>query len=137
MLCIYISPLPAQLCTARADLSDDSLPTKPQIKKVNVTHSEGLALKKYFCDEPSCDKEFHSTTGLADHKRGAHGANKLKCLDSNCNASFASRTACRGHMWVKHDIGKGPKCDQCGKKEPNISYLFCLHSIGIIMWRKK
>ena len=118
MLCIYISSLPSQLCTARADLSNDPLQMKPEIKKVKVTPGEGLAPKKYFCE-----KEFCTISNLADHKRGAQGADKLNCRDSNCTATFASSSALRRHMWVKHDIGKGPKCDLCGKKEPSISYL--------------
>ena len=96
---------------------------KPQIKKVKVTPGDGLASKKYFCDEPSCESEFYTKQSLADHKQGAHGANKFKCRDPTCTASFASRTAFGSHMWMKHDIGKGPKCDLCGKKEPSISYL--------------
>jgi len=77
----------------------------------------------YICDEPSCDREYFTQSHLANHKRSAHGADKLKCRETNCSASFASSSGFRGHMWVKHDIGKGPKCDQCGRKEPNINYL--------------
>ena len=112
-------------------MCDDPLQMKPQ--PINMSPGVGsndLALEKvpvirkfYRCDDPSCEREFYTKTDLANHKRGAHGADKLKCHDSNCSASFGNTSAFYGHMWVKHDIGKGPKCDQCGKKEPNVSYL--------------
>jgi len=77
----------------------------------------------HICDEPSCGREYYSKADLADHKRGAHGADKLKCPDSNCPASYTTSSALSGHMWVKHDIGKGPKCDQCGRKESSVQNL--------------
>ena len=38
-------------------MSNDPLQMKPEIKKVKLTPGEGLAPKKYFCDEPSCEKK--------------------------------------------------------------------------------
>ena len=119
--------------TARADLGDNPPQLKPQPQNTSSGVScDNLTLEKvpvkkkrryYHCDEPSCEREFYTKSDLANHKRCAHGADRLNCLDSNCPASFASRSSFLGHMWVKHDIGKGPKCDHCGKKEPNVSYL--------------
>ena len=115
-------------------MGDGSLQMKPHPKKVKVNPGvdfDGLTLGdvpvrkkfKYYCDEPSCEREFYTKSNLANHKRGAHGAERLKCYDSNCTASFVTQSAFYGHMWVKHDIGKGPKCDQCGKKATSVQRL--------------
>merc|ERR1719397_1965326 len=88
-----------------------------------LTSDKGPVKNKYHCDEPSCEREFCSKSGLDNHRRSVHGADKLKCHDSNCPASFANSSSYYRHMWVKHDIGKGSKCDQCGKKEPSVAYL--------------
>ena len=103
----------------------DPLQTKPPPK--NISHGvgyDGTTLqKKYNCDEPSCDRGYFTRRDLANHKRGAHGADRLKCHDSNCSASFLNHSAFYGHMWLQHDIGKGPKCDQCGKKAASVQNL--------------
>ena len=76
---------------------------------------------KFFCDEPGCGRGFSNKNLLFNHKRRFH--NKLKCQDSECSALLPSSSSCLKHMWVKHGIGKGPKCDQCGKREPSVEYL--------------
>ena len=120
------------MCTAKPNLGDDQLQNKLVTKEVKVnagrgsdilTQEEGPLKSKLYCDEPRCGRQFNDEIHLANHKRRVHVADKLKCTDASCPASFADRARLRGHMWVKHDIGKGPKCDKCGKKEPNISYL--------------
>ena len=82
--------------------------------------------KKYVmkvCDEPSCAQEYCNKINLADHKRRVHGAEKLKCRDSDCSALFINSAAVTGHMWAKHGIGKGATCEECGKREPKVAYL--------------
>jgi len=127
---LYLQHL--ELCTARADLGDDSLQMKPQPESISPgVGYDSLILKKghvrkkfkYYCDEPSCEREYSNKTHLANHKRGVHGADKLKCRDLNCTSSFVSSKAFYGHMWVKHDIGKGLQCDQCGKKVTSVEKL--------------
>ena len=120
------------MCSAREDLDDDLQQPKPQTKRVKVNpgmSNEGLSLKKsqlkrkYFCDEPSCEQDFYTNITLANHKRRHHGAEKLQCRDSDCPALFINSNTLSEHMWVKHGIGKGPKCEECGKREPKVSYL--------------
>ena len=116
----------------RADLSDDLLQPNPQTKGVKVKSAmsdTSLSMgkrplkRKYGCDEPICGKEYAYKVDLDNHKRKVHGADKLKCHDSNCPALFVSSKSVSAHMWVKHGIGKGPKCEECGKKEPKVAYL--------------
>ena len=119
-----------QVCSARVDLGDDLLQPQSRTKRVKVDpgmSNDSLSLKKsqrkYCCDEPSCEQKFYTKTNLANHKRKHHGAEKLKCRDSDCTASFGSHAAFSEHMWVKHSIGKGPECEECEKKMPNVQYL--------------
>ena len=102
-----------QVCSARADLGDELL--QPQLKTRRVKVVPGMSndslslkesqLKRKYCDEPGCDREYYNNTDLANHKRRAHGAEKLKCRDSDCPAQFGNSTSLSRHMWVKHGIG--------------------------------
>ena len=78
---------------------------------------------KFFCDKPGCGRGFPKKSILFSHKRRVHVTDNLKCQDSAFSALFQRSQTCRSHMWVKHGIGKGPKCDQCGKREPSVEYL--------------
>ena len=49
----------------------------------------GPLKRKYECDEPG--RECTNLTGIDNHKRRDHGAEKLKCQDSNCAALFVRR----------------------------------------------
>ena len=73
-------------------------------------------LKRYCCKEPACGKRFGHSLQLASHNRSVHGAAKLKCPDQSCNAECVSKQILDRHMWAKHGIGKGPTCDECGKR---------------------
>ena len=97
---------------------------KRKVHGANEQEKEPGPLKrKYECDEPGCGRECTNLTDFDNHKRRDHGAEKLKCQDSNCAALFVRRIALSHHMWVKHGIGKGPKCEECGKREPTVDYL--------------
>ena len=88
-----------------------------------VTNCLPLKGMKFSCAEPGCREEFSNKISLANHQRRAHGAKKLKCEEIDCSASFFARRAFRQHMWVKHGIGKGPQCDECGMKVIDVEYL--------------
>jgi len=120
-----------EVCSARADLGDELLQPQLQTRRVKVVpgmSNDSLSLKesqlkRKYCDEPGCDREYYNNTDLANHKRRAHGAEKLKCRDLDCPAQFGNSASLSRHMWVKHGIGKGPKCEECGKKESTVQYL--------------
>ena len=116
----------SQVCPVRADFERDSQQAACQVKRMKlnpITNSLPVKKVKFPCAEPGCEKEYTNKTCLADHHRRAHGAEKLKCEEIDCSASFFARRAIRQHMWVKHGIGKGPQCDECGKKVIDVEYL--------------
>ena len=115
-----------QVCPVRADFERDRQRAASQVKRMKlnpITNSLPVEKVKFPCAEPGCEKEYTNKTHLADHQRTAHGAEKLKCEEIDCSASFFARRAFRQHMWVKHGIGKGPQCDECGKRKPTVDYL--------------
>ena len=117
-----------QVCPVRADFERDRQHQQAasQVKRMKLnptTNSLPVEKVKFPCAEPGCEKEYTNKTHLADHHRRAHGAEKLKCEEIDCSASFFARRAIRQHMWVKHGIGKGPQCDECGMKVIDVEYL--------------
>ena len=81
-------------------------------------------LKSFSCKEPGCGKSYDRRADLNAHKRNEHGAAKLKCVDSTCTSvEFTFDKALDRHMWVKHGVGKGTKCDECGKRLSGPFYL--------------
>ena len=73
-------------------------------------------LKSFICEEPGCGKSYNARDHLNNHKRSEHGAAKLKCKDSSCTVELVSTEGLRRHMWARHGVGKGPKCDECEKR---------------------
>ena len=67
--------------------------------------------------------KYRRKDSLADHQRIVHGAAKLKCQLPDCPALFSRRQFYLGHMWTKHGIGSGAKCDECGKREMTLGLL--------------
>jgi len=117
-----------EVCPVRADFERDRQHQQAasQVKRMKLnptTNSLPVEKVKFPCAEPGCEKEYTNKTHLADHHRRAHGAEKLKCEEIDCSASFFARRAIRQHMWVKHGIGKGPQCDECGMKVIDVEYL--------------
>ena len=80
-------------------------------------------LKSFSCEEPGCGKSYGNRDNLKGHTRSEHGSAKLKCGDSSCTAEFSFQRDLNRHVWVKHGVGKGLKCDKCGKRQ---SSSFCL-----------
>jgi len=115
-----------EVCPVRADFEGDRQQAESQVKRMKmnpITNSLPVKKVKFHCAEPGCQKEHSSKQRLADHHRGAHGAKKLKCEEIDCSSSFFTSRALRQHMWVKHGIGKGPQCDECGKKVIDVENL--------------
>ena len=93
-------------------------PVKSNEERSNTVEEEhqNKKLKRQCCKEPGCGKSFGNSFQLANHNISVHGSAKLKCLDQRCTAEFVTKQGLERHMWEKHGIGKGPKCDECGKR---------------------
>ena len=115
-----------QVCPVRADFEHDRQQAASQVKRMKlnpITNSLPVEKVRFPCGEPGCQKEYANKTLLDDHQRRVHGAKRLVCEEIDCSASFFARRAIRQHMWVKHGIGKGPQCDECGKKVIDVENL--------------
>jgi len=81
------------------------------------------------CEE--CGKRELNLGLLRKHLRTVHGASHLtpslvpkhQCSETGCQAVFTQKRYRRRHMWTEHGIGAGAKCDECGKREPDIWHL--------------
>ena len=60
--------------------------------------------------------DFLKTNAAVEMNSDHRGSSKLKCSDSSCTAEFGGNQALKTHMWVKHGVGKGSKCDECEKR---------------------
>ena len=132
---ILWSPNLSQVCSAKANM-EVHLTDPADIFQANeenevntgageVMHFEGSPLKKnvFICENTDCGKVYRRKDSLADHQRIVHGAAKLKCQLLDCPALFSRRQFYLGHMWTKHGIGSGAKCDECGKREMTLGLL--------------
>ena len=45
-----------------------------------------------------------------------HGSSKFNCMVPECNSKYSNNQRLREHMWVKHALGKGVQCDECGRR---------------------
>ena len=66
------------------------------------TRTVHLKQKPIICQERGCDKKFRDKSKLKDHLRSAHGAPKLPCKHSNCNATFVHSGELSKHMKKIH-----------------------------------
>ena len=118
-----------QTCNARQVLEADHLQKALKTEEEEIENESNAGnnfseekghlnkrLKSFICEEPGCGKSYHARDPLNDHKRSEHGAAKLKCEDSSCTVEFVSNLGLRKHMWARHGVGKGPKCDECEKR---------------------
>ena len=91
---------------------------QPHLGHMWVEHGIGAGVK---CEE--CGKRELSLGLLRKHLSTVHGAPVLQCSESGCEAVFTEKRQKSRHMWTEHGIGAGAKCDECGKREPDIWHL--------------
>ena len=94
-----------------------------QPEEPNQERVEAKANKKM---QPHCSKgpgqgTISGSSGwLSPRKSAVHGSSKFKCMVPECNTNFSKNYHFGRHMWVKHALGKGVKCDECGKRQYSI-----------------
>jgi len=68
------------------------------------THVRNVHLeeRRFNCLKQDCGKKFKQKIDVEEHLRSAHGAPKLVCKHSNCNAKFAFSSALYKHMKKSH-----------------------------------
>jgi len=57
---------------------------------------------KLVCEEPDCDEEFGSSSGLRRHKKAVHQGLRLKCGKPGCNYTAAQKRDLANHGRAKH-----------------------------------
>ena len=94
-----------------------------QPEEPNQERVEAKANKKM---QPQCSKgpgqgRISGSSGwLSPHKSAVHGSPKFHCMVPECNSNYSKNHKLGRHMWVKHALGKGVKCDKCGNRQYSI-----------------
>ena len=93
-----------------------------QPEEPNQERVEAKANKKM---QPHCSKgpgqgRISGSGSLSLRESALHGSSKFNCMVPECNSNYSFNNHLVKHMWVKHALGKGVKCDECGTRQYSI-----------------
>ncbi|KAH9393309.1 hypothetical protein TYRP_021999, partial [Tyrophagus putrescentiae] len=77
-------------------------PVPVMLKHVRRTRYVHDPTRKWACDYQSCDKRFHNSYDLENHKRTHTGEKPFKCEAAGCQWAFAQKSALTLHFKRRH-----------------------------------